>query len=141
MQQPGRKAAADLQVVRLTAADRPQPPEFLTEWQQGLWRQVTATKPADWFTDDTLPLLEAYCEAALTHRNVSAAMRNYTPEQLADEDIGKAYGNLGQQQARAAGVLAQLSIKMRLSQSSRYGARGASGAHDRTLKTAKPWET
>lgn len=140
MDQPGRKSAAELSVVRITAADRPEPPNYLTDWQQALWRSVTATKPAEWFSDDTLPLLEAYVEASLTHRNVSAAMRNFTAEQLADEDMGRQYGALGQQQARAAGVLAQMAIKMRLSQSARYGARGASGAHERTLKTAKPWE-
>lgn len=141
MDHPGRQSAADLSVVRVTASDRPQPPEHLTPWQCSLWRSVTATKPADWFTDDSLPLLEAYVEAALTHRNVSGALRAMDPACLSDEDQVRHYDRLAGMQTKVAGSLAQLAMKMRLSQSARYGARGASGAHERTSKAAKkPWE-
>jgi hypothetical protein len=141
MDQPGRKSAAGLSVVRVTASDRPEPPEYMAEWQRALWRSVTATKPADWFTDDTLPLLEAYVAAAWTHRTVTLAMQTFESGHLADPDMLKNYHDLHGLQKGAAGTLASLAVKMRLAQSARYGARGASGAHERTLKTAKPWET
>lgn len=133
MKQPGRTSAADLSVVRITAADRPKPPDHMTDEQKVLWESITATKPADWFTDDTLPLLEAYCEAWLAHRQASLALRS--------ESVGSAeYAAVYRVQKDSANTLAQMATKMRLSQSSRYGARGASGAHERTLKASKPWE-
>jgi hypothetical protein len=141
MEHPGRKSAADLSVVRLTASDRPQPPDHMSPWQADLWRSVTATKPADWFTDDTLPLLEAYVEAAQSHRTVSELLNAYSSEMLRDDATLAMYDKASKIQTRSAGTLAQMAIKMRLSQSARYGARGASGAHERTSKAAKPWET
>ena len=140
MEHTGRQSAADLSVVRVTASDRPQPPDHLSPWQADLWRSVTATKPAEWFTDDTLPLLEAYVDAALAERNSAEAMRAYTGEMLADPDHLAQYDKATKIFARVAGVVAQMAIKMRLSQSARYGARGASGAHERTAKSAKPWD-
>jgi hypothetical protein len=68
-------------------------------------------------------------------------MLSFESAHLADPDMLKNYGKLQEFQKGAAGSLASLAVKMRLSQSARYGARGASGAHERTLKTAKPWET
>ena len=141
MQQPGRTSSAELSVVRVSASDRPRPPERLTEDQARLWESITATKPADWFTDDTLPLLEAYCEGWLTHRMASGLMREFTPDDLRVPEKLKDYASLEKIQRGAASSLAGLAQKMRLAQSARYGARGASGAHERTLKASKPWET
>lgn len=141
MQHTGRQSAADLTVVRVTASDRPKPPGRLDEWQAALWVSVTATKPADWFSDETLPLLEAYIEAATVHRKTSEALARYTADMLSVPESLEQFDKLTRIQARSTGTLAQMAIKMRLSQSTRYGARGASGAHERTSKKTKPWET
>lgn len=68
-------------------------------------------------------------------------MRRYTDEMLSVPETVKAYSDLAKNLRGAASSLAQLAQKMRLAQSARYGARGASGAHDRTLKASKPWES
>ena len=140
MDHPGRQSAADLTVVRVTASDRPKPPKHLDEWQAALWVSVTSTKPADWFSDETLPLLEAYVEAATVHRKTSAALARYTADMLSVPESLNQFDQLTKIQTRATGMMAQMAIKMRLAQSTRYGARGASGAHERTSKKTKPWE-
>ena len=80
-------------------------------------------------SEDTLPLLEAYVEAAASHRTVSELLNAYSSEMLRDDATLRMYDKASQIQTRTAGTLAQMAIKMRLSQSSRYGSRGASGAH------------
>jgi len=139
MKQAGRPSA--MSVVRVTAMDRPRPPKGMTKAQRDLWNSITATKPADWFTDDTLPLLAAYCDAWHVHQLVSKVLRRRTEAHLVDPDERREFAKLEGVQRGAASSLASLASKMRLSQSARYGHRAANTKHERTLQgSKKPWQ-
>lgn len=138
MKTAGRPSA--LSVVHASVMDRPQPLKGMTKAQRELWNAITATKPADWFTDDTLPLLTAYCDAWHVHQTVSKVLRRRNQRHLVDPDERREFIKLEAVQRGAAASMASLASKMRLSQSSRYGHRAANTAHDRTLKQRKPWE-
>lgn len=139
METPGRKTG--MNVIKVSASDRPPPPKGLTKPQQRLWKSVTATKPPDWFTDDTLPLLLAYCDAWHVHQTVSRVLRRRNESHLIDPAERVDFMRLERVQRGSASSMAQLAQKMRLSQSARYGSRSAHTSHRDTLqRTAKPWE-
>lgn len=137
MDGPGRKSGASLTVVASIGGERPGAPATLSEAEAITWRAVAATKPADWWSADTFPLLEEYCRAVASSHAVAAALAKFTKI-----PGGKALGRylaLRKLQDHTARLLATLATKMRLSQQSKYGARAASTAHARTPQIAKPW--
>lgn len=133
MQQRGRRSAESLSVVRVAPQERVAPPDRLTDEQSAIWREIVSSKPADWFGADNLALLEQYCVVQSESRRVAAKLREVGPECLDD------YDRLISLQVKIGGQLASLATKMRLTQQSRYGARAAATASDRTA-TKKPWE-
>lgn len=133
MQQRGRKSAEGLSVVRVAPSERVQPPDRLGASEAAIWREIVASKPADWFGADSIPLLEHYCSMVVESQRVAAQLRLVSPECLDD------YQRLITLQTKIGGLLASLATKMRLTQQSRYGARAAATASDRTA-AKKPWE-
>lgn len=133
MQQRGRKSSESFSVVRVAPSERVQAPERLSEPERVIWREIVSSKPADWFGADNLPLLEHYCSMVCESQRVAAQLRQVGPECLTD------YDKLISLQTKIGGQLASLATKMRLTQQSRYGARAAATASDRTVQK-KPWE-
>ena len=133
MQQRGRKSVEAMSVVRVSPHDRVAPPERFTPDEAAVWREIVASKPADWFGADNLPLLEHYCSMTVESRRVSLKLRQVSPECLDD------YERLIALQSKIGGQLSSLATKMRLTQQSRYGARAAATASDKTA-VKKPWE-
>jgi len=133
MQQRGRKSTESLSVVQVAPGARVSAPTRLTDEQRSIWDEIVSSKPADWFGADNLALLEQYvCVQTEAHR-IAAKLREVSPECLDD------YERLVALQTKISGQLASLATKMRLTQQSRYGARAAATASDRTA-VKKPWE-
>ncbi len=133
-----RKSAAALSILT-PAFGRPDPPTDLGAAEADLWRSVVATKPADWFTRDTQPLLAAYCQAIVSWRNISTQVAAFDVAWLATDDGLKRYDRLMKMQDRQARVMASMATKMRLTQQSKYGPRAADTA-SKAGAAAKPWE-
>jgi hypothetical protein len=135
-----RKSAAAL-AVATPLNPRPEPPHELTDEEREVWRAVVATKPADWFTRDTHPLLVQYCRMTLRARQL-AQMHERLVDIENPADAVRSFDALVKLEATVSGVLATLATKMRLSQQSKYGARGAEGVARRGGEGsgAKPWE-
>jgi hypothetical protein len=155
----GRRSAAALTVISgdgISVMPRPKPPAELTSEQAAEWNLVVNRMRADWFTDETLPLLAQYCRHVVAARRVSALIQGLEADLAAgrygppdhgegDEDDGgeglgfriKDYDRLLKMQERESRAIATLSTKMRLAQQSTYDkkARKAGNAHVR-----KPWE-
>ena len=83
MLQRGRKSAADLSLVATLPGQRPEPPEKLSDSEAELWCAVVATKPSDWFTPDTAPLLVGYCRVSAYADQLTADMAKFA---LAPDD-------------------------------------------------------
>ena len=58
MLQRGRKSSEGLSVVRVAPHERAAPPDRLGGDESTIWREIVASKPADWFGPDN-PHLEA----------------------------------------------------------------------------------
>ena len=136
MQQRGRKSAASLAVVSTLVQKRQEPPSHLTADQKDLWRRVVETKPAEWFGDDSAPLLVEYTRAVSMcdrlEREVAAAIES------GDIEVTE---RMLKMRDREAGRAAKLAAALRLTQQSRYTPQAAATANKRTLHAAKPWQT
>lgn len=135
MNGPGRPSAASLAVAPVSALpERPEPPSHLTEDEARVWRDVVATKPADWFARDVQPVLEAYCQAVVMMRYLHSRWHS---EKL---DEVKAIKTLAGLVKDTSNLVAQLATKLRLTNQSRYTPQAAATAAKRS-SGLRPWET
>lgn len=139
MEGSGRKSVAALSVVSGIPGQRPEPPGSLGESEAEVWRAIAATKPHDWWTADTFPLLEEYCRAAVSADQVAEELAKFAKIPSRGEKFRR-YLALRKLQDQTARLLATLATKMRLAQQSRYETRGAQTAHKKAGGAVKPWE-
>ena len=129
-----RPSTDSLSVAAVSIPTRPEPPSDLTEYQQGIWRDITSTKPPEWFEADTYPILRAYCTAAQRHRDIAALLNVADLEEPTTKDLMVA-------EDRYAKQLKTLGVAMRLTQQSRYTPQAAATANKKTAGGRKPWES
>jgi hypothetical protein len=138
MKQAGRRSAADLAVVTAMPLRLLQAPADLTTDQAAIWSEIVASKPHDWWDAASVPLLSAYCRAAVESRRVGHMVESVSAQLLtADGDL-KQYETLRKLQAQLSAEMTSLATKMRLSQQSRYRADAAAVKNDRG-GGKKPW--
>jgi hypothetical protein len=134
MEGRGRKSAASLTVVPAGIPARMEPPQGLTQAQGELWREIVATKPADWFTADSAPLLKEMVRAAvmcdLLAVQIEAALEGGESGEV------KALLDMRDKEAKR---LASLETKLRLTPQSRYTPQAAATA-DKKASGARPWQ-
>jgi hypothetical protein len=132
-----RRSAASLAIVTPDLS-RPKAPAELTKDEAVVWEEVVSTKPADWFTRDTHPLLVAYCRATVVSRVIAKQVDAFNQEWLVQDGGLARYEKLVRMQRSQSTLLATLATKMRISQQSKYGARGAN-SHAKAGAAPKPW--
>ncbi len=137
----GRKSAAELATITSTGiavTRRPEPPAHLGDDAAEIWRSITNSLPADWFSAGTLPLLEALCGLTVSQRNTIRALQRIERE---DDDFERdEWERVLKQLGEVSGRIATLATRMRLTPQSRYGARGADTAARSVGDVPKPWE-
>jgi hypothetical protein len=141
MMQRGRKSSAKLATLMPLPGQRHEPPSDLTPEQAKVWRQVVATKPGDWFTADSHPLLAAYCRQVATVNLLSVqidafegdAINVIDPKQLA------AYDKLLLARTREVKSLVVLATAMRITQYSRLKPETAATQAINAGDASKPW--
>jgi hypothetical protein len=138
----GRKSVADLTVVKGNFGDgRPLPPAELTERQQAIWREVTATEPADFFATEALRgLLADYCAHRESSEQVGSIIATFKPEWLKAADGAKRYKLLLQMRELETRASASLATKLRLTNQSRYQPKAAGTAFRNASTGPKPWD-
>ena len=109
------------QVVGLP--ERPDPLPSMTEDEAAVWREVVATKPAEWFMRDTQPVLAAYCQAVVMHRQLMDRWHR-----LDGAEEVREIKTLVDIINKTANLAAQLATKLRLTQQSRYTPQSANTA-------------
>ncbi len=137
----GRKSAAELATITgtgIAVTRRPEPPAHLGDDAAEIWRSITNSLPADWFSAGTLPLLEALCGLTVSQRNTIRALQRIERE---DDDFERdEWERVLKQLGEVSGRIATLATRMRLTPQSRYGARGADTAARSVGDGPKPWE-
>lgn len=132
-----RRSAAALSVVPATPStpDTLLPaPDGFSEAEAALWREIISTKPAEWFGEDSAPVLKEYVRAAVMCDLLSDRIN----EALASGSTAdvKMLLELRDREARRA---ANLATKLRLTQQSRYTPQ-ASGTANNRANGKRPWQ-
>src|SRR5688572_4352984 len=127
-----RKSAAALSVVPATPAGPHEPPADLSEAEASLWRDVIDSKPAEWFGEDSAPVLKEYVRAAamcdrlarLLDRALEASGEPVDAESVRLPSVPDLLLARDRESRRAA----NLATKLRLTQQSRYTPQAAATA-------------
>lgn len=133
METPGRRSTASLSVAAVQSWTRLEPPESVSEAAAVVWREVVATKPAEWFQADTAPVLEAYCNTIVEYRRVIEALAATGPSDL------QTYRPLVDMAEKLGRAITSMATKMRLTPQSRYTPISAGTAAKKAAVAAKPW--
>lgn len=99
------------------------PPEGLTDEQAQVWRAVVESRSADFFSEDSAPLLEEYCRVVVMCRLLAVEIE----AGVAGGDAGalKALLDMRDKESRR---MASLATKLRLTNQSRYTPQSAATA-------------
>jgi hypothetical protein len=128
------KSTASLTVVPVRPLERVRAPDDLTEEEAALWRKIVEAKPAEWFGEDSAPVLLEYVRAKIScdqlHKRVTQALDNH------DDDELQSVMRLRDMESRR---LVSLATKLRLTQQSRYTPKAAATA-DRGSGAKKLWQ-
>lgn len=128
-----RQSAASLSVVPVEPIARIQPPTDLEPAEAELWRRVVDAKPADWFGEDSAPLLAEYVRACLS----ADLMDKQVKTAIAGGDAGEIKEMMKLRDMESKRVLS-IGTKLRLTQQSRYTPKAAATA-SKGAGNARPW--
>lgn len=132
----GRTSLAELErpadIVRF---ERPGAPAELSEEQAELWFVLVNQMPADWFSPETLKLLQAYVVASSVHDRIAVQLKEFQDAWLTEEDGLRRFARLTEIQGRQAKLMKDLATSMRLTHQSKYRADKAV-----TTASARPWQ-
>ena len=135
----GAAMIAQASVVALGA--RPEPPYSLNDRATDEWRRVVNRMPSDWFTDETLSLLQAYCEHVAEGEAIQLMIERVRNTVMDDDDAGyKRYRDLLRDKELQTRAALSCATKMRMTQQSSYTDK-ASGTAKRNAATSKPWNS
>jgi hypothetical protein len=135
-----RKSVEALSVITHLPGQRTEPPAGFPAPASEVWRAVVASKPHDWFTADSVYLLEAYCHAVVSHRLISLGVAAFDSGKMAEPAGVALYDQLTRMQERQARVMTSIATKLRLTQQSRYTPQAAATAAKKVGGGARPWD-
>jgi len=103
------------------------------------WNRVVNRMPSDWFTDETLSLLQAYCEHVAEGEAVQLMIEKVRNTAMADDESYKRYRDLLRDKELQTRAALSCATKMRMTQQSSYNALSSNTAK-KTASTVKPWD-
>jgi hypothetical protein len=127
----GRKSAAELAVIPISAVQGPEPPAEFDSEEAEIWRLTVRGMKPDWFGPEVQPLLRCYCTEAATAKSVARALRT--------SDMGDtSYGRLLALHRATTKTMMALATKLRITpQANRASSRDG---RDPSGGRPKPWE-
>lgn len=141
-QKRGRKSAAELEVIApvIRLGDRPEPPACLNDRGQDEWRRVVNRMPSDWFTDETLSLLQAFCEHVSEGEALQLMIERVRKLAMTDDEAFDRYRKLCAMKEAQTRAALSCATKMRLTQQSSYTDKASGTAKRASTGGRKPWE-
>jgi P27 family predicted phage terminase small subunit len=126
-----------MRVVQITD-DRLSPPPHLTQSQAEEWRSIVDSLPADYFRPGDVPLLAAYCTAAVFYKQAAADLeaRGFT---IVDDKGRESVNPVHQILTSQASAMAQMAVKLRLCPSARYTEK-ATATKTKRAGARRPWD-
>ena len=141
-QKRGRKSAAELEAVPavIRLGDRPEPPAGLNDRAQDEWRRVVNRMPSDWFTDETLSVLQAFCEHVAEGEALQLMIERVRNLAMRDDEAFDRYRKLCAMKESQTRAALSCATKMRLTQQSSYTDKASGTAKRNSAGGIKPWE-
>ena len=139
-----KPSSASLSVVPVTSLARIEAPSGLDAGEGQLFADVVNSKPADWFGEDSAPLLVEYVRAQgmcdQLDQNIKAALSGGRDgdEPIPLELLGKVIEGFMKLRDMEAKRMLSIGTKLRLTQQSRYTPKAASTANSKA-GAARPW--
>jgi hypothetical protein len=124
----------------LAPGEYPAAPAGLSASQAQKWDAIVHTKPSDWFSEDSFPVLIAYIRAIEVHEKFSTQVEGFDEKKLKSKSGLSRFVALSAAQEKQARLLATLAAKMRLTQQSRYTPKSSATAANKVGSGKKPWE-
>lgn len=107
----GRKSKTDLAIAAAVPdrVDRPDPPVGMTDEQKFEWMLIVNDSMADRFSQEQLPMLEAYCRHRVALRHVGELVKQ--AEQEEEIDVSQ-YDKVLKMQERESRALASIAVRL-----------------------------
>ncbi len=136
----GRKAQAALSVAQVTELKQiAKPPKHLTTTQSDIWRVVMASSAGDYIQAEAYPVLVEYCRAVENADRIAKEIEEFDFSWSREDDGLKRLDKMLQMHDRIQGKIAALSVKLRLTPSTRVHPETA-GTSERHASKRKPWQ-
>ena len=118
----------------------PDPPQHLSPVAANIWRSCVGTKPRDWFGDDALPLLEAYCQHCASAQFLSERISafEWSGEAVNELDDYNKLLAARDRETRAAEAKAR---SLRLTNQAKWQPATAARKASQTGQSKRPWES
>lgn len=133
----GRKSASELTVVESDSTTevnpRARPTAQMAEPEREVWYSVVNRMPADWFPDETLPMLSQFCRHVVAADRIANLVKQ---EEASDEFNLIDYDRLLKMQEREGRAISSLATRMRITQQSTYDPKKSKGKPGK-----RPWES
>jgi hypothetical protein len=133
-----KQSAASLSVVPVKPLGRIEPPTSLAGEELKLWRAVVDSKPADWFGEDSAPLLTEYVRAVCHSDELDRVIKSMSLDDQEWVTNAKPYMDFMRIRDMEAKRAVSIATKLRLTQQSRYTPQAASTANKKAGQV-KPW--
>lgn len=130
----GRDSASELSVVPIGEAERPVPPNTLSEEEKLLWRKVVNSLPPGWIRPEAESLLANY----VSHETEAKEITRLIEEGKGSHDFNVAeYDRLCKMREREVRSASSLATRLRLTPQSTYDPKKSKGKG--TQKA--PWDS
>jgi hypothetical protein len=129
----GKKSFTELGTMKtgITAIERPEPPDHLTDDQAAEWRAVVNRMPAEWFPPEIHPLLAQYCRHVISARHIAGLIEELVQS---DEFSLNRFDQLLRMQEREGRAISSLATRMRMTNQARFSHNKRTGP-----MVPKPW--
>ena len=142
-QKRGRKSSADLAVTPgvQRIGDRPEPPASLNDRAQDEWFRIANRMPSDWFTDETLSVLQSHCEHVAEGEALQLMIERVRKLAMTDDEAFARYKELLKMKREQTAIVLSSGTKMRLLQQSSYTTKASATAKQGGKGGSKPWQS
>jgi len=136
----GKKSVAEMSVAPVKMGERPQPPLSLNPRAEDEWVRVVNRMPSDWFRDETLSTLQAYCEHVAEGEAVQMMIETVRQTAMANDESYKRYRDLLRDKELQTRAVLSCATKMRMTQQSSYTDKASGTAKKQGAGGMKPWQ-
>lgn len=143
----GPKSATELMMIEAGIANgtiklgqRPEPPAILNDRAADEWRKITNAMPSDWFTDETLAILQIHCEHVAESDALQLMIERVRRKAMTNDECFDRYKTLMKMKEAQTRAVAMTATKLRITHQSTYTNQTARTGKRHRDAASRPWE-